>query len=179
MARRAPGRTVGPGGPDRHLGGFKVRIVIISIGKVKAAYARAGIDVFLARLARYVSVDVFETKDIKRGQKPLLKVLEDEAETILRHIPKGAYLVGLDERGRAWRSEELARWLNTQRQQSQRTIAFVIGGPDGFADSIRERFDRIWSLGSGTLPHDLAKLVLCEQLYRAESINAGHPYHRA
>ena len=155
-----------------------MRIVIISVGKTKAPYAREGIETFVSRLKRYVPVDVFETKDFKRGNGPLKKILAAEAEAISRFIPQGAYTVGLDENGRHWTSPELARWFKEKRDRATRNIAFIIGGPDGFDDALRARFQRLWSLGAGTLPHDLAKLVLCEQLYRAETINAGHPYHR-
>ena len=91
---------------------------------------------------------------------------------------KGATRVVLDERGRQWGSQELARWLNGLKNQAVSSVAFMLGGPDGLDRSVIESADRVWSLGTLTLPHELARLVVCEQLYRANSVLAGHPYHR-
>ncbi len=156
-----------------------MRIVIACVGKVKAAYAREGIDLFLPRLSRYMPVELLETKDFRRGHGPLGKVLDDEARALRRLIPRGSYTVGLDEHGVQWTSPKLALWLEGQRERAQPSVTFVLGGPDGFARDFRKELNRLWSLGAGTLPHELARLVLCEQLYRAGTINAGHPYHRA
>ena len=155
-----------------------MRIIIACVGKVKATYAREGVALFVSRLKRYSSVVIAETKDFKRGQQPLKKSLEAEAGALKRFIPKGSYTIGLDEHGPQWSSPELAQWLKAQRDRAQPSITFLLGGPDGFSPEFKKSFDRLWSLGAGTLPHELARVVLCEQLYRAESINAGHPYHR-
>ena len=87
-------------------------------------------------------------------------------------------LVLLDERGRALTSPQLANRLDDW-QQDGRNLSFVIGGPDGVNDAVRQRADFSWSLSALTLPHGLARIVCVEQLYRAWSLNAGHPYHRA
>ena len=133
---------------------------------------------FLTRLRRYGPVDVLETKDFKRGHSPLSKVLEAESQALQRLIPKGTYTVGLDEHGSQWTSPKLAHWIKGTRDRGQPSITFVLGGPDGYEKNFRKGLNRLWSLGSGTLPHELARVVLLEQLYRAATINAGHPYHR-
>lgn len=101
----------------------------------------------------------------------------DEAASILKRIDRADRMVLLDERGEAWRSREFAarlrRWL-----EAGSDVAFIIGGADGVDDACRARADDVLSLSSLTLPHELARVVLLEQLYRASTIIAGHPYHR-
>jgi 23S rRNA (pseudouridine1915-N3)-methyltransferase len=87
-------------------------------------------------------------------------------------------VVALDVRGKQWSSEQLASHLGEWRMQG-RGLALVIGGPDGHADAVLQRANQRWSLGELTLPHMLVRLVVVEQLYRATTILAGHPYHRA
>ena len=100
-----------------------------------------------------------------------------EVDTILQKLRPGESLVLLDERGKGLASRDVAKKL-TQWQNDGRDVAFVIGGPDGVNDSCRQRADFVWSLSPLTLPHGLARVLFTEQLYRAWSLNAGHPYHR-
>jgi 23S rRNA (pseudouridine1915-N3)-methyltransferase len=93
-------------------------------------------------------------------------------------IPRNAWVVALDGRGKPHTSEDLARRLESWRQQG-RDLAFLIGGPEGHAPDVLAAADERWSLGPLTLPHMLVRLVLAEQLYRACSLLANHPYHRA
>jgi 23S rRNA (pseudouridine1915-N3)-methyltransferase len=101
-----------------------------------------------------------------------------EAELILAAIPAGARLVALDERGQSWSSRELAERLGRWRDQSIAALAFAIGGADGLGQAVLDRADTVLSLGAMTWPHLLARSLLLEQLYRAQQILAGHPYHR-
>ena len=101
-----------------------------------------------------------------------------EAELILAALPDGARLVALDERGAAWSSRELAARLTRWRDGGVGTLAFAIGGADGLAPALIERADAVVSLGAMTWPHLLVRSLLLEQLYRAQQIGAGHPYHR-
>ena len=102
-----------------------------------------------------------------------------EAEALLAGVPPGAVLVALDERGRDLASTELAERLGAWRDDGIREAGFVIGGPDGLAPAVTERADLLLAFGRATWPHMLVRAMLAEQLYRAASILAGHPYHRA
>jgi 23S rRNA (pseudouridine1915-N3)-methyltransferase len=105
------------------------------------------------------------------------RAIETEGERILAAVPAGCALIALDERGTAITTPELARRLARWRQNG-RNIAFLIGGADGLAESVKKSSDAVWSLSPLTLPHGLARVVLAEQLYRAGSILHNHPYHR-
>ena len=102
---------------------------------------------------------------------------EDEGAAILKKLGD-EFVILLDERGRALSSEQLASRLEDW-QHGGRNLCFVIGGPDGVSAAVRERADFSWSLSALTLPHGLARILCVEQLYRAWSLTAGHPYHRA
>ena len=103
---------------------------------------------------------------------------EAEADLLLACLPRGARVVALDERGRIMSSRAFAACLGTWRDEGQRDIAFVIGGADGHGQAVLDRADLVLSLGQLTWPHELVRLLLVEQLYRAAAIHAGHPYHR-
>ncbi len=100
-----------------------------------------------------------------------------QSRWLLERIESGDYVVLLDQRGTAMASESLARFLERVLASSARRVVFVIGGADGVGVPVRERADAVLSLGMLTLPHELARLVLCEQLYRAQTILRGEPYH--
>jgi 23S rRNA (pseudouridine1915-N3)-methyltransferase len=93
-------------------------------------------------------------------------------------MPKGAFVVALDEKGREFSSEALAKAIDGWRNRGVNTLAFIIGGAGGLDSRIRESADVIMSLGKMTWPHALARAMLAEQLYRASAILEGHPYHR-
>ncbi len=101
----------------------------------------------------------------------------DEWERLRKRMPDTARLILLDERGKALTSRTMADRLGVHQEQGG-DLALAIGGPDGFSDAARASASEIWSLSALTLPHELARLVLVEQLYRAHSILEGHPYHR-
>ena len=103
---------------------------------------------------------------------------EAEADLLLAALPAGAALVALDERGQDLASADFARRLGAWRDQGRRTIAFLIGGPDGLAARVLDRADLRLAFGRQTWPHRLVRVMLAEQLYRAGTILAGHPYHR-
>lgn len=119
---------------------------------------------------------IVELEEKRRLPPPELKARE--AELILAALPAGARLVALDQRGAEWSSRELADRLRAWRDAGIGTIAFAIGGAEGLGPAIIERADAVLSLGMMTWPHLLARCMLLEQLYRAQQILAGHPYHR-
>jgi 23S rRNA (pseudouridine1915-N3)-methyltransferase len=104
--------------------------------------------------------------------------MESEGERILTKLSSTEQVVLLDERGRQQTSKALAKNLSAW-QGDGRDLCFVIGGPDGVSESCRQRADMIWSLSRLTLPHGMARVLFSEQLYRAWSLQTGHPYHRA
>jgi 23S rRNA (pseudouridine1915-N3)-methyltransferase len=113
----------------------------------------------------------------KRKLSPA-QLMAREAELILAALPAVSRLVVLDEQGAKWSSRELAGRLAAWRDQGTATLAFAIGGADGLGRTVIERADAVLSLGAMTWPHLLARCLLLEQLYRAQQILAGHPYHR-
>jgi len=119
---------------------------------------------------------IVELEEKRRLPPPELKTRE--AELILAALPAGARLVALDQRGAEWSSRELADRLRTWRDGGIGAIAFAIGGAEGLGPAVVERADAVLSLGMMTWPHLLVRCMLLEQLYRAQQILAGHPYHR-
>jgi 23S rRNA (pseudouridine1915-N3)-methyltransferase len=114
----------------------------------------------------------------ERRRLPPAELKEREAGLILAAVPGGARLVALDQRGAAWTSADLAYRLAGWRLRGVRELAFAIGGADGLGTAVIERADAVLSLGAMTWPHLLVRGMLLEQLYRAQQILAGHPYHR-
>ena len=119
---------------------------------------------------------IVELEEKRRLPPPELKTRE--AELTLAALPAGARLVALDQRGAEWSSRELADRLRTWRDSGIGAIAFAIGGAEGLGPAVIERADAVLSLGMMTWPHLLVRCMLLEQLYRAQQILAGHPYHR-
>lgn len=130
------------------------------------------------RLSHELPLELTELKPGLRGKgRDDARAMLDEGAAILASLPQDIHVVALDGRGKTWSSEELAAQL-AQWRMAGRDLAFLIGGPDGHAPEVLARADQSWSLGPLTLPHMLVRLVLAEQLYRATTIMAGHPYHR-
>lgn len=115
--------------------------------------------------------------DIRRKLPPE-QLQEEEAGQLLAQVPDGAIAVVLDERGKTLSSGEFAEKIGAWRDEGVRDIVFLIGGADGHHDSCRKRADLLLSLGRATWPHMLVRGMIAEQLYRAQQILAGHPYHR-
>lgn len=144
-----------------------MKIHIVTIGEPKLTYAKAGWDEYLRRLQRYHQVRVTHLAD----------KWANDASRILQAIGN-AYSVGLVIEGKQLSSPDLAAFLE-QRAQEGREVCFIIGGPEGLPPQIRQEVNLAWSFSDLTFPHDLAMVVLAEALYRASTIAAGHPYHKA
>ena len=144
-----------------------MRLVLICVGKVRPPFADdvAHYERLLGRHARLEVVELPEAGDPAR-----------EAEPIVRRIPAGAHVSVLDREGDQLSSEELAAFLE-ERRMSRADLCFVVGGPQGLDPSLLQRADRRLAFGRITLPHQLARVVLLEQLFRAHKILAGEPYH--
>ena len=139
-----------------------MRYHVVAVGRVKDAALRAACDEYLGRLRHYAKVEEVEVKDEAR---------------VLGAVPDGSRLVALSRRGEGWSStalaEQTARW-----ELEARDVTFAIGGADALPADVLTRAERVWSLSPLTLPHELARVVVYEQLYRAQTIRRGEPYHR-
>lgn len=152
-----------------------MKITIVAVGRMKSGPLETLCRDYADRLPWSLAVMEVEAK--KRLEGGALKA--EEAALIAARVPNGAVLVALDERGRGLSSQALARRIGDWRDQGRGEICFVIGGADGLDASIRDRADLTLAFGPQTWPHMLARVMLIEQVYRAERILAGHPYHRA
>ncbi|HET7359736.1 MAG TPA: 23S rRNA (pseudouridine(1915)-N(3))-methyltransferase RlmH [Rhodanobacteraceae bacterium] len=151
---------------------------IIAIGERMPAWVADGFAEYARRLAHDLPVELVELKPGLRGKgRDPARAIADEGAAVLAALPRDAHVVALDGRGKSWSSEQLAAQLDAWRM-SGRDVALLVGGPDGHAAAVLARADQCWSLGPLTLPHMLVRLLLIEQLYRATTILAGHPYHR-
>ena len=154
-----------------------MRVVIAAVGKPRDRHLAAAIVEYETRAARYWPLDVVEVREASgRGISPEL-ARQREGERILERLPAAVALVVCDEHGDRLTSTEFATLLNDTRNRA-RDIAFVIGGAFGLANSLRDRATRAMQLAPWTLPHEMARLVLAEQLYRAGTIVRGEPYHK-
>ena len=139
--------------------GQRYRVVAVGGTRMKSAALRAACDDYLSRIRHYAKI---EEREVKEARVPL---------------PEDSRLIALARAGDAWTSEQLAE-LTAQWERDARDVTFIIGGADGLAEEILRRSERIWSLGPLTLPHELARVIVYEQLYRAYTIRRGEPYHR-
>jgi 23S rRNA (pseudouridine1915-N3)-methyltransferase len=153
------------------------RCTLVSVGKPKGWAAEASKD-YTSRLRRYFPVNVFEVAEEDINRRSHKEVLSVEGERILKRLPKEAYVISLDrEKGKQHPSERLALKLEDLGASGRSHVAFVIGGPLGLSPDVLRRSNELWSLGSITLPHALARVVLLEQLYRAEKMHRNEKYH--
>jgi 23S rRNA (pseudouridine1915-N3)-methyltransferase len=155
-----------------------VKLVVASVGKAKGAIGDA-IGEYEARVRWYFAFEAHEVKEEQyRGRGDAARVRDEEGKRLLARVPSGAEIVALHETGKAWDSPKLAAYLADLQVRSSPGLAFLIGGAYGLSDEILSRASHLLALGSITLPHELARLVLTEQLYRAGTINRGEPYHK-
>jgi len=154
------------------------RVRIVAVGSRMPKWVREPFDDYLTRLGSGLKIGLTEIEPGTRtaGRTPA-KAIETEGQRILAAVRPGEFVVALDERGTEMTTRELASWLATRLQDGS-DLAFLIGGPDGFAAEVLQRSNFKWSLSRLTLPHALVRVVLAEQLYRAHGLLSNHPYHR-
>ena len=152
-----------------------MQLVVLAVGKLRPAFRDAADD-YLRRLGRYATVREVEVREASRAPTVAAQRGE-EAERLTRRLPAGSRRVALAREGKPWSSEELARRVDRWGIEA-RPVALVLGGSQGLAPTLLGRADDRWSLGPLTLPHELARVVVLEQLYRAFTILRGEPYHK-
>jgi len=152
-----------------------VDIEIVAVGKLRPYYRQAADD-YVRRLRRYTHVREQEVREASRAPNTAVQRAEEAARLEVK-IPDRTTVIALAREGVGWSSRELAHQLETWLLQG-RPLAFVIGGSSGLNSSVIARASARWSLGPLTFPHELARVILCEQLYRAFTILRGEPYHK-
>jgi len=154
-----------------------MRVVIAVVGKPRHAGLAAAIEDYERRAARYWPLDVYEVREEPARSRSADIVRNRESERLLDAIPQTALVVVCEVNGRQMTSERFSAWLQAERERA-RDVAFLIGGATGLGESARARASDTLALAPWTLPHELARLVLAEQLYRAGTIVRGEPYHK-
>jgi len=156
-----------------------VKVVVISVGAPKMKGLATAIAEYESRVNHYFR---FESLEVRQQRVPASAdgkaIAEVECQALLAKVAPGLETVALDERGEAWSSEQLAEYLNQLALHGRPGVAFLVGGPLGLSDALRDSATKVVSLSSLTLPHELARLLLAEQIYRAGTILRGEPYHR-
>jgi 23S rRNA (pseudouridine1915-N3)-methyltransferase len=159
-----------------------VNILIVSVGKLKEKYLKMGIEEYLKRLNAYAKVEVIEVADEKApeelSESEMVQVKQKEGERILAKISQDTYVIALAINGKMQSSEELADTLDKLATYGKSKIAFIIGGSLGLSEEVLKRANEHLSFSKMTFPHQLMKLILVEQIYRAYRINRGEPYHK-
>ncbi len=155
-----------------------MKLGIICVGKTRERFVQEGITKYLRFLKPYADAEIRELREEKiHDLKDAPAVRKKEAEKIFKAVPAGAFLVALDERGQEFTSHEFARFLNTAMESGVREMVFVIGGAMGLDEAIAEKANKMIAMSRWTLTHEMARLVLLEQLYRAFTIIKGKTYH--
>jgi 23S rRNA (pseudouridine1915-N3)-methyltransferase len=159
-----------------------VNISIVSVGKLKEKYLKLGIDEFTKRLTVYAKIELIEVPDEKAPEQlselEMEQVKQKEGEKILSKVSPDTYVIALAIDGKMKSSEELADSLDKLATYGKSKIAFVIGGSLGLSKEVLQRADEKLSFSKMTFPHQMMKLILLEQVYRAFRIIRGEPYHK-
>ena len=153
----------------------KPRITVLAVGRAKAGPLRETYQHYAGRLTWPLTLKEVE----ERRRLPAKQLMEREAELLLAALPRQASCIALDSRGAQLSSEAFAKLIATSCENGQSNIAFLIGGAEGLTKPLLARADKVLSLGAMTWPHLLVRTLLAEQLYRAQTILSGHPYHRS
>lgn len=160
-----------------------MRLLILAVGHARGTQEAALAEDFLGRaraMGRRLGFPAVTVEEVPVSKKHDLKTrMAEEAERLAARVPDGAHVILLDARGKGMTSEDFAEMLAALRDAGTRDLAFVIGGPDGLSPLPKIRAGRSLAFGPQTWPHLLARAMLSEQVYRALTILAGHPYHRA
>jgi len=149
-----------------------MNFTILCIGKLKEEYWKGASAEYLKRLSRFGKCEVIELAESKTDSK------DEESAELLNHIPKSCYTIALDVGGKSMSSEELSEKIDALASGGVSHICFIIGGSNGFNDDVRKAADMRLSFSAFTFPHQLMRVILLEQIYRACKISAGEKYHK-
>lgn len=159
-----------------------IRVTLITVGKVKEAYFREAIAEYSKRLQGYCKLQITEVTDEKTPEGASAaeeeRILDIEGERILSKIPQGAYVISLEIEGKKMDSVQLARLIEQKSVQGESHLVFVIGGSLGLSKKVKSRANLALSFSDMTFPHQLMRVILLEQIYRAFRIIAKEPYHK-
>ncbi len=155
-----------------------MKLLIVSVGHKMPDWITAGFNEYAKRMPREAKIELIKIKPEPRTTgKTTLQIMEAEAQRILAALPQNCLRIALDERGAQPDTKQLAAQMQVWMREG-RDIAFIIGGADGLADSVKKAAQQVLALSSLTLPHAFVRVMLAEQLYRAYSLMHNHPYHR-
>lgn len=158
-----------------------MRFYVICIGKLKDAYLRDGVAEFVKRMRPYGGITITDLNESKIGDKPSdadrKQVVIEEGERLLKNVPKNAYTVLLDVYGKTMSSEDLAKTVAKLEVDGVSDMAFIVGGAFGVSDELRRSVNYKLSFSPMTFTHQMVRLLLVEQIYRASKINRNEPYH--
>lgn len=159
-----------------------MKITILCVGKIKESFYREAIAEYVKRLSRYCRLEIIEVADERTPDKASAaledQIREKEAERLLSRLEEGVCVCTLEIQGRRCTSESFAEFINQAGLGGQSHIVFVIGGSLGLHEKVRKRSDYAVSFSDMTFPHQLMRVILCEQIYRAYRIINGEPYHK-
>ena len=159
-----------------------MNITVISVGKIKEKYFTAAIDEYSKRLSRFAKLNIIEVADEKipdnASEKEMEQIKEKDCNKILAKLPQDARIVTLEIAGKMYSSEELASWIEDCTVKGNSHICFVIGGSLGLHPNVCRKADAALSFSKMTFPHQLMRVILCEQIYRAFRIIQHEPYHK-
>lgn len=158
-----------------------MKISIVCVGKIKEKYLQQGIDEFTKRLVPFCKLETISINEEKMPDNPSLaekeQIIGKETERLIAQIPSNAYVIVLDVRSGIISSPELSDLVDNLGLQGKSHLAFIIGGAFGFSDALRERSDKLISFSRMTFTHQMIRLLLLEQIYRAFKISRGEKYH--
>lgn len=159
-----------------------MKITILCVGKIKESFYRDAIGEYNKRLSKYCRLEIIEVADEKTSDKASAaleeQIKEKEAVRLLTRLDENAYVYTLEIKGKRYTSEEFAKAINQAGISGRSHITFIIGGSLGLHEKVLKRSDQAISFSDMTFPHQLMRVILCEQLYRAYRIISGEPYHK-
>ena len=159
-----------------------MKIRIIAVGKIKETYLKSGIDEYLKRIKPYSQIEIIEVLDEPVSDNPnesIIKIVKDkEGQKVLKYLKPNDYVISLDLNKKEFTSEEFAVYLDKKFEIGKSNITFVIGGSYGLSDELKNRANDAISLSKMTFLHQMTRLILLEQIYRAFKINKNEVYHK-